>query len=116
VPAPAVEPVSAEGESRPAGELTLSLTAQQECWVQVTVDGQSVLNRVLAAGETETLAGEGEIVLSVGNAGGVSFRVNDRPGVPLGRSGEVKKNIVITRQSLPSLVKQDPPSDAPPSG
>ncbi len=98
------------------GDLTLSITAQQDSWVQVTVDGASVLNRVLAAGETRTLAGEGEIVLSVGNAGGVSFRVNDRPGVPLGRSGEVKKNIVITRQSLPTLVEQDPPQDAPPSG
>ncbi len=97
-------------------QLTLSLTAEQECWVQVTVDGESVLNRVLAAGETQTLAAEGEIVLSVGNAGGVSFRVNDQPGVPLGRSGEVKRNIVITKQSLPSLVKQDPPSEAPPSG
>jgi cytoskeletal protein RodZ len=105
-----------EAPGRPS-QLTLSLTADQECWVQVTVDGESVLNRVLAAGESETVAGEGEIVLSVGNAGGVRFRVNDQPGVPLGRSGEVKRNIVITRQSLPSLVEQDnPPSPAPPSG
>jgi hypothetical protein len=33
--------------------------------------------------------------------------VNDRPALPLGRSGEVRKNIVITRQNLPSLVEQD---------
>ena len=31
----------------------------------------------------------------------------DRPALPLGRSGEVRKNIVITRQNLPSLVDQD---------
>ena len=36
-----------------------------------------------------------------------SIRVNDRPALPLGRSGEVRKNIVITRQNLPSLVEQD---------
>ncbi len=46
-------------------------------------------------------------MLSVGNAGGLSIRVNDRPALPLGRSGEVRKNIVITRQNLPSLVQQD---------
>jgi hypothetical protein len=46
-------------------------------------------------------------VLSVGNAGGLSIRVNDRPALPLGRSGEVRKNIVITRQNLPDLVEQD---------
>lgn len=114
-PEPALQPAAASLAASSDG-LTLSLTAQQDCWVQVTVDGETVLNRVLAAGEQETLAAEGEIVLSVGNAGGVSFRLNDRPGVPLGKSGEVKKNIVITRQSLPSLVKQDPPSDTPPSG
>jgi cytoskeletal protein RodZ len=117
-PPAAPAPVATEAAAAAAGndDLTLTLTAEQDCWVQVSVDGQSVLNRVLAAGESQTLAGTGEIVLSVGNAGGVRFRVNDRPGVPLGRSGEVKKNIVITRQSLPSLVKQDPPTDTPPSG
>ncbi|HET7292373.1 MAG TPA: helix-turn-helix domain-containing protein [Vicinamibacteria bacterium] len=112
-PQPAVQPAAVTAAD--ADALTLSLSAQQDCWVQVTVDGETVLDRVLTAGEQRTLAAEGEIVLSVGNAGGVSFRVNDRPGVPLGKSGEVKKNIVITRQSLPSLVEQDP-SDAPPSG
>ena len=43
----------------------------------------------------------------LGNAGGLAFRVNDRPGVPLGKSGEVKRNIVITRDNIPSLVQQD---------
>ena len=62
---------------------------------------------MLAEGETQTLEARGEIVLSVGNAGGLSVRVNDRPALPLGRSGEVRKNIVITRQNLPSLVDQD---------
>jgi hypothetical protein len=61
---------------------------------------------VLSSGESQTVEAQGEIVLSVGNAGGLSFRVNDKPGVPLGKSGEVKKNIVITRQNLPSLVEQ----------
>jgi cytoskeleton protein RodZ len=83
------------------------LTAQQECWVEVRADGATVINRVLAEGETQTLEARGEIVLSVGNAGGLSVRVNDRPALPLGRSGEVRKNIVITRQNLPSLVDQD---------
>ncbi len=112
-PPPVSVPASVETGS---DGLTLSLSAQQNCWVRVSVDGETVLDRVLTPGQHETLDAKGEIVLSVGNAGGVSFRVNDRPGVPLGKSGEVKKNIVITRQSLPSLVEQDPPSDTPPSG
>ncbi len=91
----------------PAGEtLVLTMTAQQDCWVEVRADGTTVINRVLAEGESQTLEARGEIVLSVGNAGGLQIRLNDRPALPLGRSGEVRKNIVITRQNLPSLVDQ----------
>jgi cytoskeletal protein RodZ len=88
--------------------LVLAITARQSCWVQVRIDGQTALDRVLSEGESQTLEAEGEIVLSVGNAGGVTFSLNDRQGVPLGKSGEVRKNIVITKQSLPSLVQDAP--------
>jgi cytoskeleton protein RodZ len=113
--APAPEPTEpAEGLSAPLATavstpdgLVLTLKAQQDCWVEARADGQTVLNRVLTGGETATLEAHGQIVLSVGNAGGLAFRVNDRPGVPLGKSGEVKRNIVITRDNIPSLVQQD---------
>ena len=87
--------------------LVLTVTAQADCWVEVRADGALVVNRVLAQGESQTFEANGEIVLSVGNAGGLSIRVNDRPALPLGRSGEVRKNIVITRQNLPEIVGQD---------
>ncbi len=90
--------------------LVLTMTAQQECWVEVRTDGTTVVNRVLAAGESQTLEARGEIVLSVGNAGGLRIRLNDRPALPLGRSGEVRKNIVITRQNLPALVDEKRPA------
>jgi len=102
-PSPSLAPAAvAAGDS-----LVLTMTAQQDCWVEVRADGETVINRVLAEGESQTLEARGEIVLSVGNAGGLSIRVNDRPALPLGRSGEVRKNIVITRQNLPSLVEED---------
>jgi cytoskeletal protein RodZ len=100
-------PTALPAAATPRDGLVLSLTAQQECWVEVRADGAIVINRVLAEGETQTLEARGEIVLSVGNAGGLRVRVNDRPALPLGRSGEVRKNIVITRQNLPSLVDKD---------
>ena len=75
-----------------------------------SADGERVLSRVLGAGEIATLQADGELVLSVGNAGGLSFSVNDRPGVSLGRSGEVRRNVVITKHNLPSLVEDAAPS------
>jgi cytoskeletal protein RodZ len=114
VAAPAVLPTDrvypspslAAAAATPADGITITMTAQQECWVEVRADGQTVVNRVLTEGESQTFEARGEIVLSVGNAGGLQLRVNDQPALPLGRSGEVRKNIVITRQNLPSLVEQ----------
>jgi hypothetical protein len=103
-PPPATEPVEAESEG-----LVLTISARENCWVAVEVDGAPVLNRTLRRGETEVVEAEGEIVLSVGNAGGLAFKVNDRRGLSLGADGEVRKNIVITRQSLSSLVEEAPP-------
>jgi cytoskeletal protein RodZ len=89
-------------------KLVLTLHAHDTCWVEVRVDGHSVLNRVLAQGQSETFEAQGEIVLALGNAGGVSFSVNERAGRPLGKSGEVRRNIVITKQNLPSFVEESP--------
>lgn len=110
-PPPSIGSQSVSIESRDG--ITLSLTAQADCWVLAEADGATVLNRVLASGETHSFEAHGQIVLSVGNAGGLVLRVNDHPGVSLGRSGEVKRNIVINKESLPSFVKDQ---DASPAG
>ena len=96
--------------------LVLTLNSRQSCWVAVLADGVKVIDRVMNEGETQTIMAKGEMVLSVGNAGGITFTLNGRPGVSLGREGEVRRNIVITRQSLPSLVQQAAPSASPHAG
>lgn len=88
--------------------LVLDLQARQSCWVAVQADGVKVMDRVLAEGESQTLSAHDEIVLSVGNAGGLAYKLNGKPGVMLGREGEVRRNIVITRQSVPSLLQDGP--------
>jgi len=103
VPSPAAV-VAKPAVAVPDG-LVLTLQARQTCWVEATVDGQPVLNKVLQEGQSETVEAQGEIVLSVGNAGGVTFTVNDRQGLSLGKSGEVRRNIVISKKNLPSLVE-----------
>jgi cytoskeleton protein RodZ len=103
-PPPSGPPVTTSGPANvQAAGLVLDLQARQSCWVAVQADGVKVIDRVLAEGETQTLSARDEMVLSVGNAGGLSFKLNGRPGVMLGREGEVRRNIVITRQSVPSL-------------
>jgi cytoskeletal protein RodZ len=110
-PTTAAAAITADGQG-----LVLTLTSRQSCWIAVLSDGVKVVDRVMNEGEAQTISAKGEMVLSVGNAGGISFTLNGRPGVSLGREGEVRRNIVITRQSLPSLVQQAAPAASPHAG
>lgn len=107
-PPPSAESAATSVRGLEGQGLVLTLSARQSCWVAAQVDGSETLNRVMTEGETETIEAQGEIVLSVGNAGGLTFSVNNRPGVALGRNGEVRRNIVITPGNLDSLVETSP--------
>jgi cytoskeleton protein RodZ len=112
-PPPAPSTIAAAPGAPLTGALVLSLNARQECWVEAQVDGTTVLSRILTQGETQRLEAQSQIVLSVGNAGGITFTINDRPGLPLGREGEVKRNIVITKESVPALLEGAPATPPP---
>lgn len=107
-------PSPTEGPPLAAAEgLVLALSASEDCWVAVEADGVKVLDQVLSEGETRTLNAKNELLLSVGNAGGIVLSVNGHSGVRLGRPGEVRRNIQITRESLRSLLEAIP--DATPN-
>jgi cytoskeletal protein RodZ len=89
--------------------LALTLAATEDCWTAVQADGARILDRILKTGESVTVNAKKEIVISVGNAGGVTYTLNGRAGVPLGREGEVRRNIVITPESMASLLQETPP-------
>jgi cytoskeleton protein RodZ len=113
---PSVSSAEALVGAHTTGPLVLTLAAHESCWVGVQADGRVVLSRVLESGETQTLRANDELVLSVGNAGALAVRINDRPGLSLGRRGEVRRNIVITRENLPSLVEDATPEHSSHSG
>jgi cytoskeleton protein RodZ len=87
-----------------AGTMVLTVLARRSSWVEAKVDGTTVLNRVLKDGESQRLEARQEVLLSMGNAGGIAVMLNDRPLGPIGREGEVKKGFAINAQTLPALL------------
>lgn len=113
-PPPTTQPPAPAYTAEPEAQgLVLQVFAEADCWVEIRADGEMRLSRELAAGERQTIEARDELVLSVGNAGGLSFSVNDHPGLPLGKSGEVKRGIVISRKTLPTLVQDAAATRAP---
>lgn len=80
--------------------IRLGIRASDNCWVQVKADGRLVFQRVLEKGRFESWQAKDTIVLSLGNAGAVELEVNGQIFSNLGRRGEVRKNIIITKEGL----------------
>jgi cytoskeleton protein RodZ len=87
---PAGESAAAAAPTATPGEFTVVIRAQEESWTSITADGKPVPSPLLSAGSKLAINGRKEIVVKVGNAGGVNFRFNGKKIETGGASGEVK--------------------------
>lgn len=86
--------------SQPKAPLRLEMSFTEDTWLQVVADGVMVLDGLKTAGQTALFTARDRIVIHTGNAGGFTFRLNDKPGKRLGGPGEVVKDVGITPQNL----------------
>jgi len=87
---PPASPPAAPSVAMPATDrLTVGLSATRSCWVSATVDGQKAIQRLLRAGEQQTVEVHRELVLIAGDAAALTMTLNGAAAKPLGRSGEV---------------------------
>ena len=87
----------------PQAPLTLVLSPRRDCWISLTLDGESVFRRVMHAGERESYEADDEIVLNIGDAGAFAFVLNEREGRSLGAAGQVV-TVRITLENFRSYV------------
>ncbi len=78
----------------------LDIRAKEDCWLEVKLDGKTVFRSILKKGHFESWEAKKGIEFSLGNAGGVDVAVNGKLLSPLGRRGQVIKNIRITKEGL----------------
>ena len=78
-PANSPPPVATTG-----GGVQMEMRAQGPCWVRAVVDGQLAFARLMQPGETETLSGERDITVRVGDPAALAYSINGRSGQPLG--------------------------------
>ena len=78
-PSVAAVPVGTSGEA-----MTLEIRPTGPCWVEVRVDGEARIYRLMQGGERETVTAEGNVMLRVGDPTVFAYAINGRPGRPLG--------------------------------
>ena len=86
-----------------AAELTMQISATGDCWVRASADGDTVVSRILRAGEQDVIVAQQAIELRIGDAGVFAYTINQRPGRLLGASGEVV-NVRVTPSNYLSFV------------
>ena len=92
-------------ESQPVeGTLRLIVSVEESCWLEIAADGRVVISGLKDQGFRQQVTALRELRLWLGNAGGVKLLLNDRPAIPLGRSGQVRKDLTITLDNYRDFV------------
>ena len=97
---PKIQLPKAPPQKETAALIKLIIRTRENCWVSVKADGRVVFQRVLEKGRFENWQAKDKIEVSLGNAGVVELEVNGQPFSNLGRRGQARKNIVITKEGL----------------
>lgn len=109
---------AAQPAATPADSVTLNAIAPT--WVQVRKPGGPVLYaRMMQSGETwQTPQDQSGLVLTVGNAGGLTLMAGGITTQPLGRIGEVRHNIPLSPAAVAdgSVMHASPAPAMPPAG
>ncbi|MHB0976013.1 MAG: helix-turn-helix domain-containing protein [Candidatus Aquicultorales bacterium] len=79
-------PTTPQTTIKPSGvNITLTAVDDEGCWLSVLVDGQPTFEGILQKNQTQELKGTQEVIVTIGNAGGISIK---RDGKDLGKIGE----------------------------
>jgi cytoskeletal protein RodZ len=100
-------PIATAPEPAPLSKpqnLTVDIEAREETWIKVKADGSSVNSgEVLQPGMTRKFTAQDSIAISIGNAGGLTLKINDQTAKPLGKSGQVRE-VTITPNNLRDFI------------
>jgi cytoskeleton protein RodZ len=70
--------------------MVLVVSAREDSWLSIVVDGQTLFQDTLAAGQKQNISGQNEVVLKSGNIGGLEITFNGKKLPSQGGDAEVK--------------------------
>jgi cytoskeletal protein RodZ len=80
--------------------LTLNIHASSVVWMSIVRDTGTAVEMLLQPNQTRMLRTKKRFIVTTGNAGGASFRVNGKEIGTLGKEGIVLRGIIITAEGV----------------
>jgi cytoskeleton protein RodZ len=95
-------PPSSLAAAPAAGEFAVVVRTREESWISIRADGKTVPSELLPAGSERSIVGRKEVIVRMGNAGGVDLQFNGKKVEGGGEFGEVKTVTFGPRGVVPS--------------
>ena len=83
-----------------ADSLRLEVMTTDSVWISVNIDNVRKGQYLFPPGRTHTWAAKEQFIVSMGNAGAATFRLNGNDIGALGKRGAVARNVVITQSGI----------------
>jgi len=87
--------------------LTIEISFVEETWLQVWADSVLKVDGLKQPGEIIMIKANEELLIHTGNAGGISYILNNKQGIKLGPRGSVISNIRITLKNYQRFIAQE---------
>jgi cytoskeletal protein RodZ len=91
-PTPDATPATTATTAADGGGHELRITAREEAWLSLALDEEQAKQYLLRAEESRTWRAD-RFTLTVGNAGGITLAFDGRELAPIGRPGQVVRNL-----------------------
>jgi cytoskeleton protein RodZ len=102
---PELPAVVSPGTANLNAGIRLDIAFLAKTWIHIAADGRVVLDGLYEAGKTATCDAAKELVIQIGNAGGVDVSLNGRPAKSFGAPGQVVTDIRINRENWADFLK-----------
>jgi cytoskeleton protein RodZ len=96
----------------PDATVHVQITAEEPVWVLARTDGKYAFSATLNAGDTRLIEGVKDVVLRLGNAGGLAISLNGKPLGAVGPKGQAR-TVQLTSGGF-QIVPAKPPSPVDP--
>lgn len=88
-------------------KMSLEISFLEETWLQVYADGEISVDGLKNPGQTVTVEAREEFFIHLGNAGGLTYKINNKKGKPLGASGASLRNLRITLANYKKFIEEE---------
>jgi hypothetical protein len=83
--------------------LHLEMATTDSLWISILVDGKKTLEYLFPPNRRRTFSARDKFSITMGNAGGATFKLNGKELGALGKRGAVVRNVLINEARLKSL-------------